>query len=415
MRLLASTHLLLRGLPKMTDTEKPNHKTDTILVRGGQTRSQHKETSEALFLTSGFVYDSAAEAEGRFKGELPGYLYGRYANPTNTMLEERLALLDGAQTCRLTASGMAAVTAALLAPLRAGDHVIAGKALFSSCRWVIETFMPRYGIEFTLVDAGDLDAWKNAVRPNTKTFFIESPTNPNLDLTDIQGVADIAHACGAMLIVDNIFASPILQRPFDMGADVIVYSTTKHMDGGGRTLGGAILGSSAFMEEHIDPYLRHTGPAMSPFVAWTVLKGLETMSLRVERASQSAARLADLMAEHPAIGKVMYPFRADHPQYELAKAQMRMGGTLIAFELAGGKEAAYAFLDTLKIVDISNNLGDAKSLATHPSTTTHKLFDLSVQQELGVTPGLVRLSVGIEDYDDLARDVTLALDAASAS
>jgi O-succinylhomoserine sulfhydrylase len=396
----------------MTDDTLPKPSTDTILVRGGQTRSQHKETSEALFLTSGFVYDSAAEAEARFKGEAPGYLYGRYANPTNTMLQERLAMLDGAQTCRLTASGMAAVTAALLAPLRAGDHVVAGKALFSSCRWVIETFMPRYGIEFTLVDAGNLDAWAAAVRPNTKTFFLESPTNPNLDLTDIQGVADIAHACGAILIVDNIFASPVLQRPFEMGADVIVYSTTKHMDGGGRTLGGAILGTTAFIEEHIDPYLRHTGPAMSPFVAWTVLKGLETMSLRVERASQSAAKLADVLGNHPAVGKVMYPFRSDHPQQALAKKQMKMGGTLVAFELKGGKAAAYAFLDALKIVDISNNLGDAKSLATHPSTTTHKLFEHAVQLELGVTPGLVRLSVGIEDYDDLARDVGAALDGA---
>ena len=396
----------------MTEIIRPTLATDTILVRGGQTRSSHKETSEALYLTSGFVYDSAAEAEARFKGDLPGYLYGRYANPTNTMLEQRLALLDGAQTCRLTASGMAAVTAALLAPLRAGDHVIAGKALFYSCRWVIETLMPRYGIEFTLVDAGDLSAWEAAVRPTTKSFFLESPTNPNLDLTDIQGVADIAHACGAILIVDNIFASPILQRPFEMGADVIVYSTTKHMDGGGRTLGGAILGTTAFMEEHIDPYLRHTGPAMSPFVAWTVLKGLETMGLRVERASNNAAKIADLISAHPAIAKVMYPFRPDHPQYELAKAQMKMGGTLVAFELIGGKQAAFAFLDSLKIVDISNNLGDAKSLATHPATTTHKLFEPAVQLELGVTPGQVRLSVGIEDYDDLAGDIKSALDTA---
>jgi O-succinylhomoserine sulfhydrylase len=394
----------------MTDTFVPKPATDTILVRGGQTRSPHKETSEAIYLTSGFVYDTAAEAEARFKGELPGYLYGRYANPTNTMLEERLALLDGAQTCRLTASGMAAVTAALLAPLRAGDHVVAGKALFSSCRWVIETFMPRYGIEFTLVDGGDLAAWRAAVKSNTKTFFLESPTNPNLDLTDIKAVADIAHACGALVIVDNIFASPILQRPFELGADVVVYSTTKHMDGAGRTLGGAVLGSTAFMEEHIDPYLRHTGPAMSPFVAWNVLKGLETMGLRVERASQSASKLADVMAGHKAVKRVMYPFRADHPQHALAKAQMKMGGTLIAFELSGGKEAAFTFLDRLSIVDISNNLGDAKSLATHPATTTHKLFEPHIQAELGVTPGLVRLSVGIEDYDDLLGDVLAALD-----
>lgn len=395
----------------MTDIGQPKPAPDTILVRGGQIRSQHKETSEAIYLTSGFVYDSAEEAEARFKGELPGYLYGRYANPTNTMLETRLALLDGAQSCRLTASGMAAVTAALLAPLRAGDHVIAGKALFASCRWVIETFLPRYGIEFTLVDATDLAAWKAAIRPNTKSFFLESPTNPNLDLTDIQGVADIAHGCGAILIVDNIFASPILQRPFELGADVVVYSTTKHMDGAGRTLGGAVLGAATWIEEHIDPYLRHTGPAMSPFVAWNVLKGLETMSLRVERASQSAARLADLIAEHSATSKVMYPFRADHPQHDLARAQMKMGGTLVTFELKGGKAAAYAFLNSLKIIDISNNLGDAKSLATHPATTTHKLFDEAVRMELGVTPGLVRLSVGIEDYEDLARDIGAALDA----
>jgi O-succinylhomoserine sulfhydrylase len=396
----------------MTDSNQKTPATDTVLVRGGQTRSQHKETSEAIFLTSGFVYDSAAEAEARFKGELPGYLYGRYANPTNTMLEQRLAMLDGAQTCRLTASGMAAVTAALLAPLRAGDHVIAGKALFSSCRWVIETFMPRYGIEFTLVDAGDLAAWRAAVRPNTKSFFLESPTNPNLGLTDIRGVADIARGCGALLIVDNIFASPILQRPFELGADVVVYSTTKHMDGGGRTLGGAILGTTAFVEEHVDPYLRHTGPAMSPFVAWNVLKGLETMSLRVERASRNAHRLADLLASHSSVSQVMYPFRADHPQYDLAKAQMKMGGTLIAFEMRGGKDAAFAFLDALEIVDISNNLGDAKSLATHPATTTHKLFDEAVRADLGVTPGMLRLSVGIEDIDDLVADIERALDAA---
>ena len=399
------------------ETPASNHpplSPDTILVRGGLTRSQHKETSEAIFLTSGFVYDTAAEAEARFKGELPGYLYGRYANPTNRMLEERLAAIDGAETCRLTASGMAAVTAALLAPLRAGDHVVAGKALFSSCRWVIETFMPRYGIEFTLVDATDISAWQAAIRPNTKSLFLESPTNPTLDLTDIAAVATVAKSCGARLIVDNIFASPILQRPFELGADVVVYSTTKHMDGSGRTLGGAILGSLAFMEEHIDPYLRHTGPAMSPFVAWNVLKGLETLSMRVERASANAARLADVIAAHPATAQVRYPHRSDHPQYDLAKRQMKRGGTLLAFELRGGKQAAFAFLNALRIVDISNNLGDSKSLATHPATTTHSSFSDEVKVELGVTDGLIRLSVGIEDGDDLVGDVTAALEAAQA-
>ncbi|GIU66598.1 O-succinylhomoserine sulfhydrylase [Candidatus Phycosocius spiralis] len=385
---------------------------ETILVRGGQTRSAHKETSEALFLTSGFVYDSAEEAEARFKGEAPGYLYGRYANPTNTMLQERLRALDGAQACRLTASGMAAVTAALIAPLRCGDHVIAGKALFSSCRWVIETFMPRYGIEVTLVDSTDLAAWKVAIQPNTKMLFLESPSNPTLEISDIEAIAAIAHSAGARLIVDNIFASPILQRPFEHGADVVVYSTTKHMDGAGRTLGGAILGLSSFIEEHIDPYLRHTGPAMSPFVAWNVLKGLETLSMRVERASDSAAKLSDLIANHKAVRAVRYPFRPDHPHYELAKRQMKSGGTLVAFELVGGKKAAFAFLDALKIVDISNNLGDSKSLATHPATTTHYSFAPDVQLDLGVTPGLIRLSVGIEACDDLCRDIAVALDAA---
>jgi O-succinylhomoserine sulfhydrylase len=388
---------------------------ETILVRGGQTRSEHKETSEALFLTSGFVYDSAEEAEARFKGEAPGYLYGRYANPTNTMLQDRLRALDGAQACRLTASGMAAVTAALLAPLRSGDHVVAGKALFSSCRWVIETFMPRFGIEVTLVDSTDVAAWKAAVRPNTKSFFLESPSNPTLEISDIAAIAAIAHGAGARLIVDNIFASPILQRPFELGADVVVYSTTKHMDGAGRTLGGAILGSTSFMEDHVDPYLRHTGPAMSPFVAWNVLKGLETLSMRVERASDSAAKLSDLLADHQAVRAVRYPFRRDHPHHELAKRQMKSGGTLVAFELVGGKKAAFAFLDALKIVDISNNLGDSKSLVTHPATTTHYSFAPEVQLDLGVTPGLIRLSVGIEAYEDLSRDIEAALAAAFAA
>lgn len=391
----------------------------TILVRGGTRRSQHKETSEAIFLTSGFVYDSAAEAEARFAGDLPGFLYGRYANPTNTMLEERLAALESAGldwdgACRLTASGMAAVTASMLCWLKAGDHVVAGRALFSSCRWVIETLMPRFGITCTLIEATDLDAWKSAVTPATKAFFLESPTNPTLDLADIAAIADIAHEAGALLIVDNIFATPLLQQPLALGADIVVYSTTKHMDGQGRTLGGAVLGPAQWVADHLDPFLRHTGPAMSPFVAHTVLKGLETMALRVERSCATAAALADLVAGHNAVSMVRYPHRADHPQVGLARRQMRSGGTLLAFELHGGKAAAFAFLDALSVIDISNNLGDAKSLATHPATTTHRLLPPEVQLELGVTAGLVRLSVGIEDAADLMADVTRALDAAAA-
>jgi O-succinylhomoserine sulfhydrylase len=398
-----------------TSDNRPDLRPGTILERGGTSRSAHKETSEAIYLTSGFVYDSAEEAEARFAGELPGYLYGRYANPTNTMLEDRLAALEGAQACRLTASGMAAVTASMLSWLKAGDHVVAGRALFSSCRWVIETLMPRYGISCTLVDAMDLDAWAAAVQPETRAFFLESPTNPTLELCDIAAVAGIAHKAGARLIVDNIFATPLLQQPLKLGADIVVYSTTKHMDGQGRTLGGAILGPTEWITEHVDPFLRHTGPAMSPFTAWTVLKGLETMELRVSRSCASAATIADQIAASPAASNVRYPFRPDHPQVALARTQMSAGGTLLSFELKGGKAAAFAFLNALSVIDISNNLGDAKSLATHPATTTHRLLPPDVQLELGVTAGLVRLSVGIEDPTDLAEDVARALEAAAAA
>lgn len=392
------------------DPKQNQRRQNTLLVRGGTKRSNHKETSEAIFLTSGFVYDSAEEAEARFKGELPGYLYGRYANPTNTMLEERLAALDGADACRLAASGMAAVQAAMLASVRAGDHIVAGKALFSSCRFIIETLLPRYGVEFTLVEGANTQAWADAVKPNTKAFFMESPANPTLEVSDIKAIADIAHKAGARLIVDNVFATPLLQKPFELGADVIVYSLTKHCDGQGRVLAGAILGDEKWVTEELDPILRHTGPAMSPFVAWVVLKGLETLSLRVDRMCDNAQKLAELIGSHDAVNFVRYPARKDHPQHELAMKQMKKGGTIVAFELKGGKDGAYKFLNALEIVDISNNLGDTKSLATHPSTTTHKLFELDVQAELGVTAGLIRLSVGIEDIDDLLEDVKQALD-----
>lgn len=388
-------------------------KTGTVLVRGGSKRSPHKETSEAIFLTSGFVYDSAAEAEARFAGTAPGYLYGRYANPTNTMLEERLAALEGGGVCRLTASGMAAVTAAISCCVRAGDHVVAGRALFSSCRWVLETHMKRFGVHCDFVDATDLDAWRAAIRPDTRAIFIETPANPTLELTDIAAVAALAKAVGARVIVDNIFATPLVQRPFELGADIVVYSTTKHMDGQGRTLGGAVIGPADWVTGELDPFLRHTGPAMSPFVAWNVLKGLETMELRVARSIETAGRLFALARAHPVVARVLWPGDPDHPQAAIAARQMRGGGTLLAIDLTGGQPAAYAFLDALQVVDISNNLGDAKSLATHPATTTHRLLDPAVQAELGITPGLVRLSVGIEDPRDLEADVAQALEAAA--
>ena len=394
------------------DPKQNQRRQDTLLVRGGTLRSMHKETSEAIFLTSGFVYDSAEEAEARFKGELPGYLYGRYANPTNTMLEDKLRALDGAEACRLAASGMAAVQAALLASVRAGDHIIAGKALFSSCRYIIETLLPRYGVEFTFVDSSIAAEWENAIKPNTKAFFLESPANPTLEISDIQAIAQIAKKANARLIVDNVFATPLLQKPFELGADVIVYSLTKHCDGQGRVLAGAILGDEKWVTEELDPILRHTGPALSPFVAWVVLKGMETLSLRIDRACENAEKLADIIGNHEAVNFVRYPMRQDHPQHELAMRQMKKGGTIIAFELKGSKNAAYKFLNSLEIIDISNNLGDAKSLATHPATTTHKLFEPDVQLTLGVTQGLVRLSVGIEDIEDLSEDVINALNKA---
>lgn len=385
---------------------------DTILVRGGTHRSEHKETSEAIFLTSGFVYDSAEEAEARFKGEEPGYLYGRYANPTNTMLQDKLAMLEGAEACRLTSSGMAAVNAAIMACVTAGDHIIAGKALFSSCRWIIETHLPKYGVEYSLVDATDLSAWKAAIRPNTKAFFFETPANPTLDVCDIKGICSIAKVIGAKTIIDNVFATPMLQKPMTMGADIVVYSLTKHCDGQGRVLAGAILADEQWITDELDPILRHTGPAISPFVSWVVLKGMETLSLRIDRSCDNAQKLADVIGAHKAVNFVRYPTRKDHPQHNLAMAQMAKGGTIVAFELKGGKAAAFNFLNALKVADISNNLGDTKTLSTHPATTTHKLFDAEVQKEMGVTEGYVRLSVGIEDYQDLATDICAALDAA---
>ena len=350
-------------------------------------------------------------AEARFKGEQGGFIYSRFSNPTVAMFEQRMALLEGAQAARATASGMAAVAASLIGQLKAGDHVVSARALFGSCLYVVEELLPRFGVASTLVDGDDLGQWQAAVRPNTKVFFLESPTNPLLELIDIAAVAGIAKGCGATLVVDNVFASPMLQHPLQLGADCVVYSTTKHVDGQGRCLGGVILASEEFINRHIHNYLRQTGPAMSPFNAWVMLKGLETLPLRVDRQMQNAGRIADFLSRHPLVSRVLYPGRPDHPQYELARRQMKGGGTLVAFELAD-KATAFAFANALKITKISNNLGDAKSLITHPATTTHQRLTPEARARLGIGAGLLRFSAGIEDADDLIEDMASALERA---
>jgi O-succinylhomoserine sulfhydrylase len=385
---------------------------ETRLVHSGTLRSQYGETSEALFLTQGFVYDSAEQCEARFKGEDPGFLYSRFSNPTVAMFEQRMADLEGAETARATATGMAAVTTAMLAPLKTGDHVVAAKALFGSCRYVVETLLPRYGIESTLVDGLDLDQWKKAMRPTTKTLFLESPTNPTLDVLDIGAIAEIAHAGGARLVVDNVFATPIWQSPLALGADVVTYSATKHIDGQGRCLGGVILSSNDFVQEHIHTFLRQTGPAISPFNAWVLLKGLETLGIRVKAQTDSAATIADMLAKHPKVSRLIYPGRDDHPQAATVKKQMRGGSTMIGFEVKGGKAAAFRTLNGLKIACISNNLGDAKSIVTHPATTTHQRLAPEDRAELGISEGFIRYSAGLEHVEDLIDDLTAALDKA---
>ena len=396
----------------MSASAKRKYRPETELVHAGVLRSQFGETSEALFLTQGFVYDSAESCEARFKGEEPGYLYSRFSNPTVAMFEERMAAFEGAESARATASGMAAVTASVMGQVRAGDHIVAAKALFGSCRYVVEDLMPRFGVACTLVDGKDLDQWRNAVRPNTKTFFLESPTNPTLEVVDVQEVAKIAHAAGATLVVDNVFATPLWQSPLELGADCVVYSATKHIDGQGRCLGGVILASEDFIQKHIHMLLRQTGPAMSPFNAWVLLKGLETLPVRVQRQTDNAAKIADALASHSKIKRLIYPGRADHPQAAIIRKQMRGGSNLIAFEVAGGKAGAFRFLNALKLIRITNNLGDAKSLVTHPATTTHQRLTPEQRAELGINDGLVRLSTGLEHPDDLTEDLMTALAAA---
>ncbi len=393
----------------MTDKPPPRLRLATRLVRGGTNRSPHKETSEAIFLTSGFVYDSAEEADARFAGTSPGYLYGRYANPTVRMLEERLMLLEGAEECLCVGSGMAAVTAAVVAPLKSGDRVVASRALFSSCLWLLDTYLPRFGVEVEFVDGEDLDQWRKAAQKPVKLALIETPSNPLLGAVDLAAVAEIFKPTGALIVVDNVFATPLLQKPLELGAQVVVYSTTKHMDGQGRTLGGAILSSKTLIDEHYRDFLRHTGPAISPFNAWVILKGLETIHLRVPAQCVSAAKIADALAQHPQVARVYYPGRDDHPHRAVHAKQMSAGGTLIALEVKGGRAGAFKFLNALELIDISNNLGDAKSLATHPETTTHRRLTDEQRKQIGITPGAVRLSIGLEDVDDLLEDVVQAL------
>ena len=387
-----------------------NYRPDTLLVHAGTLRSQFNEMSEALFLTQGYVYESAEACEARFSGKIPGYVYSRYSNPTMTMFEQRMAALEGAEAARSTATGMAAVTTAIMGLVKAGDHVVAAKALFGSCRWVIEEWLGRFGVTSTLVDGKDLAAWQSAVRKNTTAFFMETPTNPTLEVYDIAAVADIAHAAGAKLIVDNVFATPLYQSPLKLGADCVVYSATKHIDGQGRVLGGVILASEKFIMDHVHQIIRQTGPSLSPFNAWVLLKGLETLPVRVARQTETAGKISTALDGHDKIARLIYPGRADHPQAAVIKKQMKAGSTLLSFEVKGGKQGAFRFLNGLKLIGITNNLGDAKSLITHPTTTTHQRLTPAQRAELGIGDGLVRFSAGLEHPDDLIEDLLTALD-----
>ena len=394
----------------MSASTEKKYRPETRLVHGGTLRSQFGEMSEALFLTQGYIYPTAEECEARFSGKIPGYVYSRYSNPTMSMFEQRMALLEGAEAARSTATGMAAVTTALMGLVKAGDHVVAAKALFGSCRWVIEDWLGRFGVTSTLVDGADLKQWQKAVTKNTKVLFMETPTNPTLEVYDIAAVADIAHSVGAKLVVDNVFATPLYQSPLTLGADVVVYSATKHIDGQGRVLGGCILATEKIIIDNYHQLLRQTGPSLSPFNAWVLLKGLETLPVRVARQTETAGKVADTLAGHEKLTRLIYPGRADHPQADIIAKQMKAGSTLCSFEIKGGKEGAFRFLNGLKLIGITNNLGDAKSLITHPTTTTHQRLTPEQRAELGIGDGLVRLSAGLEHADDIIEDVLTALE-----
>ena len=396
---------------KKTEADTSKWRPQTRAVRGGQIRSNFDETSEALFLTSGYAYSSAEEAEATFKGESNHYQYSRFGNPTVTMFENRLAALEGAEACRATSTGMSAVFFALLALLKAGDRIVAARQLFGSCHYIVADLLPKYGIQSELVDGGDLAQWEKALSKPTQAVLFESPSNPMLDIVDVKAVCDLAHKAGAKVVLDNAFATPILQRPLEFGADVVVHSATKYIDGQGRTLGGAVLGSKEFILDKLQPIIRNCGPSLSPFNAWVLVKGLETLGLRIDRHCANARRVADTLAAHPAIGRVLYPGRPDHPQHKLAAKQMSDFGGVVTFDLKAGKWAAFEMLNRLQIVDISNNLGDAKSLATHPATTTHMRIGAEERTKLGITDGTIRLSVGLEDAEDVVADLVQALGA----
>jgi len=390
------------------------YRAQTQLVRGGLARSGFDETSEAIFLSSGFIYHSAEEAEAAFKEEVDRFIYSRYGNPTVQMFEERLSLLEGAEACRGTGSGMSAVFTSLLSLTKAGDRVVASRALFGSCSFIVTSLLPRYGIETEVVDGTDLAAWERALSKGAAAVFLETPSNPNLEIVDLAAVCEMAHRAGAAVVVDNVFATPLLQRPLDFGADVVVYSATKHIDGQGRTLGGAILGSKSYVTDKLTPFIKHTGPALSPFNAWVLLKGLETLDVRVHRHCENALELAQFLEGQAGVMRVLYPGLKSHPQHELAMRQMSGGSSLLAFDLEGGKERAFKFLNALKLIDISNNLGDTKSLVTHPATTTHQRLTAEERATLNIGPGLVRLSVGLEDVEDLREDLAQALEISAA-
>jgi O-succinylhomoserine sulfhydrylase len=395
--------------PAMDDTPRRTLRPRTLLVHEGVRRSDYGETSEAIFLTQGFVYPSAEAAEARFTGDDPGFIYARYGNPTVAMFEDRIAALEGAEAGFATASGKAAVSGAMLSQLQSGDRVVASRALFGSCLWVLETLLPRFGVSVTLVDGPDLDQWRAAMRDGARIAFLESPSNPTLEIVDIRAVSAIAHEAGACVIVDNVFATPMFQRPLELGADIVVYSATKYIDGQGRCLGGVVLGEREFIRGPLETYLKHTGAAMSPFTAWVMLKGLETLDLRCRAQCDGAARIADALAGRAGLARLLYPGRLDHPQHALAMTQMETGGALVVVEIEGGKAGAFRFQNALRLFSISNNLGDAKSIATHPATTTHQRLSEADRAALGITPGLVRLSVGLEDPDDLIDDLAAAL------
>ena len=385
-------------------------KTRTQLVHEGSRRSQYGEMAEAIFLTQGFVYPDAESAEQRFvKAGEDEFVYARYGNPTTRMFEERIAAIEGTEDAFATASGMAAVSGALMAMLKAGDHVVSARALFGSCLYVLEEVLQRFGVKVTFVDGADLDQWRAAVTPGTKAVFFESMSNPTLELVDIRAVSEIAHAAGALVISDNVFTTPIFSRAADQGADVIVYSTTKHIDGQGRALGGVVCASREFIRKVLEPYMKHTGGSMSPFTAWIMLNGMATLDLRCRAMATSARQIAEALEGDERVSRVIYPGLASHPQHALAMAQVGSGGTLVTFEIRGGKEAAFAFMNALDIIKISNNLGDAKSIATHPATTTHQRLPQEQKDRLGITPGLIRLSVGLEDAGDLINEIRAAL------